>query len=67
MSAEDVVLDTMMQTVSKVTAKFLLGCLKEEWMTGEAEKNECKHGAWRFVHDEPGVITRCDLCGKADV
>lgn len=62
MSAEDVVLDTMMQTVSKTTAKFLLDKLKEEWLAKGSEKTECDHANWRNVYDETDIWRRCDLC-----
>lgn len=67
MSVEGAVLDAMVRVMPEKTAKLLLGSLREEWLTEEAEKNECDHSFWRFVQGEPGVTTRCDDCGEANV
>lgn len=67
MSAEESVMDVLTETVPVTTAKFLLSCLREEWSTKEAEKSECTHAAWRYVHDEPGVWNKCDMCEKRNV
>ncbi len=67
MTAEDSVRDILTEATSATTAEFLLGCLKEQWLAREADKNECTHAAWRYVYDEPGVWSRCDTCGERNV
>lgn len=67
MSAEETVKQVLLDSVGETTAEFLLGCLKEEWLAKEAEKNECTHAAWRYVYDEPGAWSKCDMCEKRNV
>ncbi len=67
MSAEESVIDALMQTLPRSTAEFLIGCLKEEWLTEKAEKDECNHELYRNVYGETGVWNRCDVCGSVNV
>lgn len=67
MSAEKVVHGYLVDIAGPAGAEFLLGCLKEEWLTGEAEKSECAHPYYRSVYNETGVWNRCDTCGAINV
>ncbi len=67
MSAEESIMDVLTETVPVTTAKFLISCLKEEWLIKEAEKSECDHSFWRYVYEDSSVNTRCDTCGEVNV
>lgn len=67
MSAEKVVHGYLVDVAGPAGAEFLLGCLKEEWLTKEEEKSECDHSFWRYVYEDSSVNTRCDTCGEVNV
>lgn len=64
---EESVLEVLTAKFGQPIARMILGKLKEEWLAEEAEKTECNHANWRYIYDEPGAWSKCDICEKRNV